>query len=113
MYHKQGSINNWKKQEEKMETFQVANQVIDLQKSMFENTFRAVSMAQDHACEMSVNFFTQLPWMPQEVIKAMNESMKTFKEARDTFKNNVNEGFKQLSTMDVPKFAELFTRQVN
>ncbi len=86
-----------------METGKIANQTITFQKSLFENTFSAMSMVQDQTEKMTNSFLTQLPWVNEDGKKAVNDAVKMYKEARDNFKKAVDDGFVKMEEMFVQK----------
>lgn len=86
-----------------METGKIANQTISFQKTLFENTFNAMSMVQDQTEKMANSFLTQLPWVNEDGKKAVNDAVKMYKEARDNFKKAVDEGFMKMEEMFVQK----------
>ncbi len=86
-----------------METGKIANQTITFQKSLFENTFSAMSMVQDQTEKMTNSFLTQLPWVNEDGKKAVSDAVKMYKEARDNFKKAVDDGFAKMEEMFVQK----------
>lgn len=86
-----------------MEQAKIAKQMISFQKSLFENSFRAMSMVQDQTEQMVNTFLGQLPWANDEMKKTVGDSVSFYKDARDKFKAAVDEGFEKLEEMFADK----------
>jgi polyhydroxyalkanoate synthesis regulator phasin len=68
-------------------------QIIDFQKSAFDNTFNAIVQVQDQAEKLANDVIGQMSWLPEEGKKAFDDSVKMFKNARQDYKKMVSEGF--------------------
>jgi len=68
-------------------------QIIDFQKTTFDNTYNAIIQIQDQAEKLACDVIGQMPWIPEEGKKAFDDSVKLFKNAREDYKKMVNEGF--------------------
>jgi hypothetical protein len=68
-------------------------QIIDFQKSTFDNTYNAIVQIQDQAEKMAHDVIGQMTWLPEEGKKAFDDSVKMFKNAREDYKKMVSEGF--------------------
>ncbi len=79
-----------------MDPQKMAKQMIDLQKTTFDNTFNAMSMVQEQSEKMLNTFLVQATWLPEEGKKAFEEWLKVCKKGCEDFKKTVDEGFKQL-----------------
>jgi hypothetical protein len=77
-----------------METY--AKQIIDFQKSTFDNAFDTIVKLQDQAEKMTIDVLGQMPWMPEEGKKAFGDSIKMFKDARNDYKKVVTDGFDKM-----------------
>lgn len=82
-----------------MENVQFAKQTLSFQKTVFENSFNAMVMAQDQMETVFSGFIEQLPWATDESKKSMQTSMGAAKKARDDFKKAVEEGFTRFEGM--------------
>jgi polyhydroxyalkanoate synthesis regulator phasin len=76
-----------------MDSSKIAKQMIDFQKTTFDNTFNAMAMLQEQAESMSRTILDQATWMPEEGRKAVNDWLKAYKKGREDFKKGVNENF--------------------
>ncbi len=86
-----------------MEPGKIAKQMILFQKTLFENNFAAMNAVQDQTEKIFNTFMDQLPWVPEEGKKAVNDSVKFYKKAREDYKKAVDDGF--------AKMEELFSKQ--
>jgi len=77
----------------KMETFQLAKQALQFQKTVFENSFTAMVMAQEQTEKMFASYLENLPWVNEENKKTIQSSMDMAKKARDDYKKATDEGF--------------------
>jgi hypothetical protein len=80
-----------------METY--ARQMIDFQKTTFDNTYNTIVKIQDQAEKMTYDALGQLPWVPEEGKKALDQSVKMFKNAREDYKKVVNDGFAKMEEL--------------
>jgi hypothetical protein len=78
-----------------MEQYRIAKQMIDLQRSMFNRTFTAMTMFQDQTERMANMFLEQAAWYPSQGKKALSEWVQSFKKGREEFKRTVDEGYKK------------------
>lgn len=86
-----------------METSNMAKQMINFQKTLFENSFNAMSMVQDQTEKMINNFLTQLPWVNEDAKKTINNSVDFYKKARTDFKKAVDDGFVKMEELFAQK----------
>jgi hypothetical protein len=81
------------KKEETMDQKQIVKQMLDFHKSSFRNSFNAMVMLQDQSEKVINSFFSQAGWVPDDLKKAMNDWVSTYKKGRDEFKKAVDENF--------------------
>lgn len=74
----------------------IAKQIIDFQKSTFDNSFNAVVMLQDHAERMTKTVMDQATWLPEEGKKVMDEWVQMVKKGRDDFKELIDQNFDKM-----------------
>ncbi|MEW6374721.1 MAG: hypothetical protein AB1502_02895 [Thermodesulfobacteriota bacterium] len=79
-----------------MEQTKIAKQMINFQKTAFNNTFNAITMLQDQAERMGNLVLEQFSWPPEEGKRVINGWIETYKKARDDFKKAVDESFKKV-----------------
>ena len=82
-----------------METY--AKQMIDLQKTTFDKTFDTIVKLQDQAEKMTFDVIGQMPWVTEEGRKALDDSVKMFKNAREDYKKVVADGFDRMEQVFV------------
>lgn len=78
-----------------MEPKVIAKQMIDFQKTTFDNTFNAVVMLQSQAEKMANTMLDQASWLPAEDRKTIKEWGNVYKNERENFKKAVDEHFKK------------------
>jgi len=79
-----------------METGKIAKQMIDFQKTTFDNTFNAMVTLQEQTERMVNVFMEQSVWLPEDGKKAVNEWGAAYKKGRDDFKKSVDENFSKI-----------------
>ena len=78
---------------------QMAKQMIDFQKSTFENTFNTINVFQEQSERMFDTFLEQQgSMMPEESKNAIKEWLTMCKKARDDYKKMVDDGFKKVES---------------
>ena len=85
-----------------MEMQKMAKQVITFQKSLFENSYHAMNMIFEQTENMVNSFIKQMPMVPEESKKVMDDVIGFYKKSRDDFKKTVDEGFKKMEELLVP-----------
>ena len=76
-----------------METVQFAKQTLKFQKTIFDNSYNAMIMAQDQTEKMVNSYINQLPWVDEQSKKAMQGPMDMAKKTRDELKKATEDGF--------------------
>jgi polyhydroxyalkanoate synthesis regulator phasin len=80
-----------------MQTEKFAKEMIDLQKTTFNNTFDAMAMVQDHAEKLVETALDQITWLPEEGRNVIDEWIAVCKKGRTDFKGMVDDGFVKLT----------------
>ncbi len=70
-----------------------AKQVIDFQRTMFENVFKSMVMFQDQTESATSTLLKQATWLPKEGRDTINEWVKACKKGREDYKKMIDEGF--------------------
>lgn len=73
-------------------------QMIDFNKTTFENVFGSMVRLQDQTEQMTEKFLDQATWLPKEGRKAVEEWVKACKTGRENFKKTMDEAFKKVET---------------
>ncbi len=76
-----------------------ARQMIDFQKTTFDNTYNTIVKIQDQAERMTFDVLGQMPWITEEGKKALGESVRMFKNARDDYRKVVTDGFTKIEEL--------------
>jgi hypothetical protein len=79
-----------------MDSAKIAKQMIDFQKTMFDNTYSGMVLVQEQTERMAVSLLDQATWMPAEGRNAINGWVDAFKKGREDFKKGVDENFKRV-----------------
>ena len=79
-----------------MDQKEIVKQMIQYNKTAFENTFSGLVMLQDQMEKTMDMFIKQSAWLPAEGKKVVDEYSKACKKARENFKNAVDESFKKV-----------------
>ena len=74
-------------------------QIIEFNKTAFDNTFKAMVMLQDQMEAMAAMAIEQSTGIPDEGKKAIEEWVKNYKKGREEFKRAVDEGFRMLESV--------------
>ena len=74
----------------------IAKQIIDFQKSTFDNSYNALVMLQDQAERMTQTVVDQNTWLPDEGKKVMEDWVQMYKQGRVDFKELVDQNFDKL-----------------
>ena len=84
--------------EENMDPKQIAKQMVDFNKTAFDNSFEAMSALQDQAEKMFTATMEQTTFFPEEGKKLINEWINAYKKGREDFKAAADENFKKVET---------------
>lgn len=79
-----------------MDSAKITKQMIDFQKTTFDNTFSAMVMLQEQTERMANTLLEQAAWMPEEGKKVINDWVKAYKKGREDFKKSVDDNFKKV-----------------
>jgi hypothetical protein len=81
-----------------MDPRKMGKQMIDLYKTNFDTTFGAMMMFQEQMERMTNLYWGQIPNLPDEAKKSLNEWNKAHKKNCEGFKTLVDDGFKTLES---------------
>jgi hypothetical protein len=68
-------------------------QIIDFQKTTFDNSFNALATLQEQGETIINASLNQAEWLPAEGKKAITEWLAAYKKARTEFKNTVDNNY--------------------
>lgn len=79
-----------------MEPAKITKQIIEFQKTTFDNTFNAMIVLQEQTEKMVKAMLDHSPMIPDEGKKAVNEWISAYKKGREDFKKMVEDNFKKV-----------------
>jgi hypothetical protein len=79
-----------------MDPKQIAKQMIQFNKTAFDNTFDAMTVLQEQTEKMIAMYMDQAPLLPAEGKKAINDWLKAYKKGRTDFKAAVDDNYKKV-----------------
>jgi len=79
-----------------MDNKQIVNQVIKFNKTIFDNAFKAMTMAQEQGEKMITSTLDQASWLPEEGKKAILNWVKAYQKGSETFKSAVDDQYKKV-----------------
>lgn len=79
-----------------MEPKQIAKQMIDFNKTAFDNSFEAMTVLQDQAEKMVNAIIEQNTMIPAEGKKALADWISSYKKGRKDLKTAADESFKKV-----------------
>ena len=82
-----------------MDPSQFAKQMIDFQKTTFDNMYNSMVMLQDHTEKLANTLFEQATWIPEESSRIVNQWTETFKNGRTDFKVAVDDSFSKMEDL--------------
>ena len=74
----------------------IVNQVIKFNKTIFDNAFKAMTMAQEQGEKMITSSLDQASWLPEEGKNAILNWIKAYQKGSETFKSAVDEQYKKV-----------------
>jgi hypothetical protein len=80
----------------KMDPKQIAKQMIQFNKTAFDNTFDAMTALQEQTEKMMAMYLDQAPLIPAEGKKVINDWLKAYKKGRADFKAAADENYKKV-----------------
>ena len=86
-----------------MEPKQIAKQMIDFNKTAFDNSFEALAVLQDQTEKMVNAIIEQNTLIPEEGKKAVSDWIKSYKKGRNDFKTAADESFKKVESFFAAK----------
>jgi len=82
-----------------MDQKKIFKQLLDFNKSSFNNAFNAMVMVQDQTETMSSSFLEQATWMPEEGKKAIHDWIKACKKGREDYKRLVDDAYQKVENL--------------
>jgi hypothetical protein len=82
-----------------MDSSWIAKQMIDFQKTTFDNVYISMVMLQDHTEKCANTLFEQATWIPEESSRVATQWTDIFKKGRDDFKLAMDDFFTKLDDL--------------
>jgi uncharacterized protein Yka (UPF0111/DUF47 family) len=79
-----------------MEQKQMLKQMVEFNQTAFNNTFNAMTLLQDQFKHVTKTVLEQATWLPAEGRQAIENCTETYKSACQTFKQQIDDNFKQV-----------------
>jgi len=76
-----------------MDNLQIAKQMINFNKTAFDNSFSAMTMVYEQNEKMVETFLSQATWMPEEGKKAIKDWLAAYRNGCNDFKKMVDENY--------------------
>jgi hypothetical protein len=76
-----------------MDHKQIAKQMVQFNKTAFDNSFKAMSLVYEQNEKMMQAFMGQAGWIPEEGRKALQDWMGSYKKGCDDFKKMVDDNY--------------------
>lgn len=76
----------------------IAKQMLQFNKTAFDNSFNALNMVYEQNNKMVTTFLDQAVWMPAEGKKAIREWLESYDKGCADFKKLVDEGYQKVET---------------
>ena len=82
-----------------MNPSQFAKQMIDFQKTTFDNTFNSMVMLQNHTEKLANTLFEQANWIPEESSRLVTQWIEIFKKGRNDYKLAMDDIFTKIDDL--------------
>ena len=79
-----------------MDQKQIFKQMLEFNQTAFNNTFNAITLLQGQFEQATKTVLEQADWLPAEGRKAIENWTETYKSACQTFKQQVDDSYKQV-----------------
>jgi len=79
-----------------MDQKQMAKQMVQFNKTAFDNSFNAMKMVYEQNEKMAESFLQQATWLPEDGKKAIQDWLKTYKKGVDDFKKMVDDSYQKV-----------------
>jgi hypothetical protein len=76
-----------------MDATQMTKQMIDLQKTTFDNFFNAMVLVQEQGEKMTQALFEQASWLPEESRRLVDQWLAMGKKGRDDLKSALDDNY--------------------
>ena len=81
-----------------MDPKKIAKQMIQFNKTAFDNSFKAMTMVYEQNEKMAESFLSQANWMPEEGRKAIKEWIASYRTGCDNLKTLVDDNYAKVES---------------
>jgi hypothetical protein len=74
----------------------IIKQMVQFNKTVFDNAFKAMNLAQEQGEKMLNTLMDQASWMPEDGRKTITEWVKAYQKGMNEFKKVVDEQYKKV-----------------
>jgi len=79
-----------------MDQKQIAKQMVEFNKSIFDNSFTAMTALHDQTEKLITGFLEKAAWLPEEGKKPIHDWINSYKKGREDFKATADERYKKV-----------------
>ena len=76
-----------------------AKQIMNFQKTAFDNAYKSMVMLQDHNEKLTNTLLEQATWIPAEGNRVIAQWLEIFKKSRDDYKIAMNDVFSKMEDL--------------
>ncbi len=81
-----------------MDNKQIAKQMIQFNKAVFDNSFKAMTMVVEQNDKMFEAFFTQATWLPEEGKAAIQKWVSAYRTGCNDFKKLMDDNYAKVES---------------
>ncbi len=81
-----------------MDNKQIAKQMIQFNKAVFDNSFKAMTMVVEQNEKMFETFFTQATWLPEEGKAAIQKWVSAYRTGCNDFKKLMDDNYAKVDS---------------
>ena len=82
-----------------MDQSQFAKQMLDFQKTTFDNVYNSMVMLQDHTEKLASTVLEQATWLPEESSRLVTQWIEIFKKGRNDYKLTMDDIFTKIDDL--------------
>ena len=80
-----------------MDQKQIAKQMVEFNKTIFDNSFTAMTALHSQTEQLLIGFLEKANWMPAEGKKAIVDWINSYKKGREDFKAAADDSYKKVA----------------
>ena len=75
---------------------QMTQKILEMQKSAIDNTYDSIVALQSQTEKMALSVLEQVPYLPQDSVKVLDEWTVAFKKGQDEYKKSIDDSYSKL-----------------